>query len=255
MEEDRQDHVIELVALRVLATAIRCRRVDGGGPTTYRKALDGVVPGMTLTVAVTREWSFRRTRMVGGPITHAGFSVRALWRAGFELPRLESGHLRSPGENDPRLRDALLRLETGGWLDGRCQLLDVVEDRPGCLLAHARLGDVLAAVLHRTPALAHYTAAIRLGLGALDRDDCLPLRADRLVEGALLRALVGRARLLAEGGDARAARCDLRRAVSWDPADDAGAARLLETLEEPSRQADHEADRGRGRTGAPPPAG
>lgn len=47
----------ELVALRVLSTAIRCREV-GGGLVTYRKSSPEVVPGERLTVRAERRWGF-----------------------------------------------------------------------------------------------------------------------------------------------------------------------------------------------------
>ena len=98
---------IELIVLRALPTAVRCRELDGSA-VTYRKSLAHVVPGLRLTVRPERRWKFRRTAMIGGPLQHAGFSLRALSRAGFATPRTEADGLACPGARDPRLREALV---------------------------------------------------------------------------------------------------------------------------------------------------
>lgn len=219
----------ELVALRVLSTAIRCREV-GGGLVTYRKSSPEVVPGERLTVRAERRWTFRRTAMIGGDLLHAGLSLRALLRAGYELPAsLPDGDLRCPGHADGRLREGLLELEAGQWVASRALLLDVLEDAPGCLVAHAHIGGIHAALHHARTAMGHYTAAIRLGMGALVPETSLPLDVTREAPAALLLALVGRATLLVEAGRPAEAAADLRRVIAWDPADALGAvARLAE---------------------------
>ena len=113
---------IELIVLRALPTAVRCRELDGSA-VTYRKSLAHVVPGLRLTVRPERRWKFRRT-------------------------------------------------------DGQGQL------------------DV-----------------------------------SREPEKAVLRSLVGRARLHARAERPAAAAADLHLALTWDPADSLGARRELERLQ------------------------
>ena len=199
---------------------------------TYRQACL-VVAGMRLTVSVTRRWHFRRTERIRGELLHASFSLRALRQAGFALPQPDASGRMLPSERsagDPRLAQALEACAAGRPADvagTRCVLLDVLEDDPACLQAHAALGLILTDIVETQPALLHLTAAIRLGLGALVREDCLPLDPSRPVERWLLRALVGRARLLLSQGRADAAACDLQRALSWDPTDACESAELL----------------------------
>lgn len=221
---------VELLALRVLPTAIRGRLLGTDGVATYRRSLDGIVPGQRLTISVERRWRFRRTDMIGGTLLHAGFSLSALGQAGFGRP-LWHGGLACPGDGDQRLARALSE-DASGWAMARCLLLDVLEEHPGNLQAHARLGDIHAMVQHLGTANAHWTAAIRLGLAALTHEACLPLDASRPAERALLGALVARASLMAETGRQDAAASDLRRALAWDPTDACGARPLLERLED-----------------------
>ena len=68
--------MLELIALRLLPTASRCRSAEGER-LTYRRSLRDVIPGMCLRVAQQRRWTFRHTDMVGGPLLHVGFSLRA----------------------------------------------------------------------------------------------------------------------------------------------------------------------------------
>jgi len=176
---------IQIIALRILPTAVRGRSTEGEA-LTYRRSLAGIVPGACLTVTPERRWTFRRTEMIGGVLCHAGFSLGALTAAGFAAPLTTT---------DERVRAALAEMSAGQWLEARGLLLDALEEEPGGIVAHAAMGDLLAELEHRRDALCHYTAAIRLGLAAPDRP------------GALLRALTGRARIhAAEGRDDLAAR-------------------------------------------------
>ena len=219
----------ELIALRVLSTAIRCREMDGG-LVTYRRTNGEVVPGERLTVVVTKRWTWRHTDLVGGALLHHGFSLRALERAGYAHPQSSWAGVTCPSISDERLRDGLAQLEAGEWMGARCLLLDVLEDKPGSLFAHLALGDILSGLCHRGLALSHYTAAVRLGAGALDRETSLPLDASRPAERALLAALRGRALVFLSRGQQAAALADLRRALAWDPTDSVGAGQLLHEL-------------------------
>lgn len=227
--EPQDETIIEVLALAVLRNAVRGHEL-GGEPITYRRALPGIVPGHRLTIAVEKRWRFRKTEMVGGSLLHVGFSLRAIQQCGHALPRFEGGRIACPGDSDDRLREGLLANEAGEWALARCLLLDVLEQHPGCLLAHAVLGDLLSELEHRELALAHLTAAIRLGLGATS-GRVEPLDASRETERALLRSLVLRARLLEALQRPEEAAADLRRALAWDPTDVAGAARPLAHLE------------------------
>ena len=168
--------------------------------------------------------------MLGGALLHAGFSLRALQAADIDLPSTGPVGIVLPGDGDDRLREGLLALQAGQWPVARCSFLDVLEQHPGCLVAHAALGRLLADLEHRDTALLHLTAAVRLGLGALAHDPHLPLDASRETERALLAALVARAGVFASSGRKDDAVSDLRRALAWDPTDAAGAARPLARL-------------------------
>ena len=230
------DPTIEIIALAALRHAIRGREV-GAGLVTYRRALAGVIPGQRLTVGVEKRWRFRKTEMVGGVLLHVGFSLRALLQAGYELPVARGGRLVAPGEGDARVREGLLALDAGEWATARSLLLDALEEHPACLPAHAALGQLLAELEHREQALAHLTAAVRLGLGALCSDDgASALDVGRPTERLLVLALVTRARLMHAMGRDDEAAADLRRALAWDPSDRAGAScLLLELGPEPRR--------------------
>lgn len=229
--ETRDQATVEMLALAVLRNAVRGRSIDGDA-VTYRRALPGIVPGQRLTIAVEKRWRFRKTEMIGGALLHAGFSLRALRLAGFELPRLTARGLVGPADGDSRLREGLLAQEAGEWALARCLLLDVLEDQPACLPAQAALGRLLGELEHRDTALAHLTAAIRLGLGALAGVEATPvLDATRESERFLLGALVTRATLLDAMGRPEDAVSDLRRALAWDPSDSLGAGRQLARLE------------------------
>ena len=228
--EARPQPVVDLLVLKVLPAAVHCREI-GAGPLTYRRKLPTVVPGQRLTVLPERRWRWRKTDMVGGDLVSVDFSLRAIHHAGYGRTRHVDGTLVSSGDADARLREGILENEGGNWIIGRCLLLDVLEDEPGNLLAHATLGEIHRRFAHHEVASAHFTAAIRLGLGALVHDDSLPLDPTGETERALLRSLVARAGMLAEAGRRDAAAADLRRAIAWDPTDCAGAgielARLL----------------------------
>ncbi len=213
----------DVIALAVLHNGVRAREV-GGGPVTWRRSLPGIVPGQRLTLDVTKRWRFRRTEMLSGTLLHAGLSLRALRDAGFALPDLRDGRLRSPGEGDDRLVEGLIEHAAGHWPTARCLLLEVLEREPGAMRAHAALGELHARLEHRATALLHFGAAIRLGLGALGAVSP-PLDPRDVVARAFIAALIGRARLLAADGRVGDAAADLRRALAWDPeADDAAAA-------------------------------
>jgi len=221
----------EIIALAILRHAIRGRAL-GGGRLTYRRALPGIIPGQRLTIDEDKRWLWRKTEMIGGTLLHAGFSLRALQQAGFALPRRGAEGLMSPGDGDERLRDGLLAHDAGQWPLARCLLLEVLEEHPACLPAHAALGQLLAELEHRDLALTHLTAAVRLGLGALSGDgESLPLDPTRETERSLLFALTGRAHLLASMGRTEDAAADLRRALAWDPSDAGCAAGALARLE------------------------
>lgn len=219
----------ELVVLRVLPTAVRCRDATGSC-VTYRRSLHAVVPGQALGIRVERRWTFHRQEMVGGPLLHAGFSLRALSRAGLRTPVATLDGLSCPAEGQPGLAEADAELARGDWLGARCLLLDVLELEPGSLVAHSRMARLLDGLDHRQTALLHATAAIRLGLGALTCEDCLPLDATRPVERALLEALTIRASLHERAGHPDRAAADLRRALSWDAGDRLGARTRLDQL-------------------------
>lgn len=210
------------MALRVLPTAVRCREV-GAGRVTYRKSLTRLVPGLRLVVAVRCRWSFRRTEMLGGGLLGAGLSLRALDRTGLARPRLDaSGRtLRSPGEEDERLAAGLSELYRDDWLSARALLLDVLEDHPGCLPAHAALGDLHAVLRHDDLAMAHHGAAVRLGWPALHGGAAPPTGSSARW---LLSSLVARARLFAARGATGPALADCRRALRLDPEDELAAA-------------------------------
>ena len=170
--------------------------------------------------------------MVGGPLLHVGFSLRALQAAGFALPRREATGIVSPGDGDARLREALLALADGTWKIAHCLLVDVLQDHPACLTAHAAMGDILVRLEHRDAAQAHLTAAVRLGLAASSAEQRkIPLDPTRETERALLGALVARARLMAARDRIVDAVGDLQRALEWDPTDVAGASAELANLE------------------------
>ena len=173
--------------------------------------------------------------MIGGELVSADFSLRALQSAGYDRTEHRGGGLASPGDADTRLREGLLLAEAD-WVIARTLLLDTLHDFPGNLLAHAALGDIHRRILHYEIGAAHYTAAIRLGLGALVHEGTLPLDARLETERALLASLVGRAAILSEGGRDDAAAADLRRALSWDPSDVAGARSQLAALLERSAE-------------------
>lgn len=221
MEAHRQS-ALDLLVLKVLPAAVHCREI-GAGPLTYRRKLPAVVPGQRLTIVPERRWIWRKTDMVGGELVSIDFSLRAIQQAGYGRTRHVDGALISPGDTDARLREGILENEGGNWIVGRCLLLDVLEDEPGNLLAHATLGEIYGRLSHVEIAAAHHTAAIRLGLGALVHDESLPLDPRGETERALLRSLVARAEMLAEAGRKDAAAADLRRAMAWDPTDCAGA--------------------------------
>jgi hypothetical protein len=220
---------IELVALRARPHAVRCREI-GSGLVTLRGSVPEAVAGSRLTVTVARRWTFRRGEHVAGVVLHCGFSLRALQAAGLPRPACEGGALSCPGGSDPRLHEALAALAAGAWTEARPRLEDVLEDHPACLIAHSRLGELFAAFHHETVALAHFTAAIRLALGALSGATCMPLSWECRVEQHVMKALMGRADILAAGGHPAEAEADLRRALAWDPTDVAGAAARLERL-------------------------
>jgi tetratricopeptide (TPR) repeat protein len=221
---------VELVAMLLRPTSVRCREI-GGGDVSYRRTLPRIVPGMRLTVAAERRWTFRQTEMIGGPLLHAGFSLRALDHVGLAHTEWRRDGLGSPGDEDARLALGLAALAEGEWIPARAHLLEVLAAEPGNLQAHAALGELHARIEHRAVAAEHFTAAIRLGLGALAPEESLPLDPLRPTELALLRSLRGRATLLCAEGQHAAAALDLRRALAWDPTDAAGCAPLLSELE------------------------
>jgi hypothetical protein len=221
----------ELVALRVMSTAIRCREI-GGGAVTYRRSEPLVIPGQRLSVSVRRRWKFRRTEMLGGELVHAGFSLRALWVVGLALASRGPDGLVDPAERDERMREAVLHADEGDSIGAQWLLHDVLEDEPGSLLAHATLARAFADLCHHELALAHATAAIRLGMGALSGEGALPLDPRRPLERALVTTLLVRSRLLVARGQAGSALADLNRAETWDPTDALGARALRRDLEE-----------------------
>jgi hypothetical protein len=227
--ESEATTVVEMIALRVLPSAVRGREL-GAGVLTYRRTLPAVVPGMLLSIGAGKRWQFRRTPMIGGVLEHAGFAVRALQRAGFARTEWRAGRLADPAQDDERLDQAIVDFASGRWLEARCRLLDVLESEPGCLSAHSALGRVLARLEHREIAGRHFDAAVRLGLGALAESDAA-LDVGLPVERALLDALRGRAELLASKGAGENAALDLRRALQLDPSDRAGCGALLAELE------------------------
>jgi tetratricopeptide (TPR) repeat protein len=222
----------DLLVLKVLPTVVHCREI-GGGLITYRKKLSNVVAGQRLTVSVERKWKWRHTEMIGGELLFADFSLRAIQQAGYARTECRAGRLVSHGDDDARLREALL-LPTDEWAIARAILLDVLEAAPGNLLAHAALGDIHRRIAYFEAACAHYTAAIRLGLGALVHEENLPVDPRDETGRALLGSLVGRAVILIASGREDAAAADLRRALAWDPTDfvEAGPvlAKLLERM-------------------------
>lgn len=227
--------VVELVVLRRLPTAVRGRDAASGASLTWRRKVAAVVPGQRLRVRVEKEWSFRRTTMVGGPMLHLGFSLHALRRCGFDLPRVRDGRLESPGRPDPKLAAGLAHLARCDALAGQADLLDVLERTPGCLVAHAAAGEAALARERADEALAHCTAAVRLGHGALSVAGVASLDMQGEIERALVAAIVSRGRLLGRQGLFERAAADLRRALAWDPADSHGAGQSLLRIEEAAR--------------------
>jgi len=217
---------LELIATRNTESAVRGVRLDGTR-ATFRQSPVGIIPGLQLTIAPRRVYTWRRTQMICGDLRSKTFSLRALASAGFALPRFGPRGLVSPGESDDRLIEALTELIAGEWTAARAQLIDVLEVSPGCLVAHARLGLIASALEHRDDALSHLTAAVRLGMGALAQQR-KPLHVDGRAGRALLEALRGRAEIFLLRGDVDAALGDLQRAMAWDPSDSLDLGGLLE---------------------------
>ena len=223
---------LELVATRTLPTAVRGRSLEDD-PVTYRKSLEDVIPGQLLTIEVRHRWTFRKTTMIGGRLLHVGFSLRALRAVGVALPERDQREgLVDPAQRDPRLHEGLLALMEEDLLGARAELLDVLEDAPGSLGAHCALGHAYQTLRRTVLALAHYTAAVRLGLAAVGTRGA-KLDAVRPGPNALLGALAGRARLLEGLGRPEAAAADLRRALRLDPEDLVGAGPRLAGLAAP----------------------
>jgi hypothetical protein len=205
---------VDLVALRALPTAVRCREI-GGDLVTLRRTLHGIVPGMRLRVRPARRWVFRRTAMIGGDVLDVDVSVRAMNDAGLRLPELRDGRLTCPAEDDSRLGEATLAMEMGSWVPALCHLLDVLEDEPACLIAHADVGDLHALLLHRDVAMAHYTAAIRLGVASAGGRPAGITGPPTAAARAMQRALRGRSNLLAQLGRLDEAQADAAMASNW----------------------------------------
>lgn len=209
---------LELIARRVLPTAVRATTLQGEA-LSYRRSLADVIPGHLLTVREQRRWRFHARTMLGGPLLHVGFSLRALRTADIKLPRRdEQGRLVDVASDDARLDEGLHHLEFDDWLSARVSLLDLLDQEPGCLVGQAALGRVHAALRQTVVALAHYTAAIRLGFAALGSSPT-SFDSEGLAEGSLLAALGGRATLLEGLARPEAAAADLRRAMRCDPED------------------------------------
>jgi len=220
---------LELIARRVQPTTVRATTLEGE-TLSYRRCLGDVIPGQLLTIQERRRWQFHTRTMVGGPLLHVGFSLRALRSAGVDMPsRDERGSLADVAAEDGRLEEGLHHLEFDDWLSARASLLDLLESEPGCLVAQAALGQVLAALRQTVVSLAHYTAAIRLGFAALGAAPAT-FDAQRLPEGSLLAALGGRSALLEGLGRPEAAAADLRRALRCDPDDSLALGQRLATL-------------------------
>lgn len=229
MPDLQPTQAVDLIVLRVLPTALRCREL-AGSTVTYRKQLPSAVPGVCLSVDARHRWCFRRTDLIAGPLQRSVFSTRALANAGFCVPTMEAEHLQDPAETDPRLDESARELEGGDLLGARGLLLDVLEEQPASLLAHAGVADVLSRFRQAGGAAMHFTAAVRLGLAGLDPQRDAPLDARCSVDRALLGALVGRARLLSRLGRPVAAAADLQRALALDPSDALLARRELDDL-------------------------
>lgn len=208
---------LELIALKVLPTCVRCVH-EGQQPIVYRKVLN-VIPGSSLTVEVSHRWSFRKAEMVSGELTHLGFSVGALRGAGYLVPGLRSPDkdgwrlLTDPvldwGELQERYKEAVSAMAHGDWLDARALLLGLAEKVPGSALVHEKLGAIYWQHLRQTDlALAHYSAAVRLGMAPL-KDVQFPADLDGIE--CLSRALLGRAEILEWLGRTEAAISDKRR--------------------------------------------
>lgn len=220
---------LELIARRVQPTTVRATTLQGE-PVSYRRCLADVIPGQLLTIQERRRWEFHSRTMIGGPLLHVGFSLRALRSADVEMPvRDERGHLADVAAEDGRLEEGLHHLEFDDWLSARASLLGLLEQEPGCLVGQAALGQVLSALRQTVVALAHYTAAIRLGFAAVGAAPAT-FDAKRLAEGSMLAALAGRATLLEGLGRPEAAAADLRRALRCDPDDSLGLGRRLAAL-------------------------
>jgi tetratricopeptide (TPR) repeat protein len=210
--------VLELIARRMLPTAVRATTL-GGESLSYRRSLTDVIPGQLLTVREQRRWVFRTRTMVGGPLLHVGFSLRALRSAGIALPERDpSGHLVDVAAGDTRIEEGLHHVEFDDWLSARVSLLALLEHEPGSLVAQSALGITHAALRQTVVALAHHTAAIRLGFAALGASPS-NFDPERPPEAALLDSLAGRATLLERLGRPESAAADLRRALRCDPED------------------------------------
>jgi hypothetical protein len=195
----RPDGSIELVALSVKDTAVRCRTLDTQQAITFRSsALWDIVPGEILTVAPRKQWRYARHDYVSGDLLSARLDVAALglvplrlepqwdwdpeeeywgeegepideWarpiiargpRPAFEMEQVLPGADPDDPDGDPIIEANELKV-AGEPRAARAILMRLCGEDLRCLDAHAHLGNLT----FDEPELAirHYAVGLRIG--------------------------------------------------------------------------------------------
>ena len=249
---------VELVALAVKKSAIRCRTLQSGIPVTFRK-VRWWVEGEILTVLPEKLWRFKNTNYMSGKVESTRIDIPVL--------KLEPLRLNDPWPWDPeeeywgeepcptdRYFEEIKRfgrrtsyemeqilpfedpitvandLYQGGRIDEAFRMMEgLLMADLRCRDAHAHLGtwDFFNALSSESfsmmTAIKHFEVGVRIGELSLPEGENIVLPWGRIDNRPFLRCLDGYALSLWRIGEAKEARRQLERMLWFNPPDNQGA--------------------------------